>query len=174
MPTQQRPDGEQMFQAYVGMGPSRSYQRVADQFGWSKPCVTRTAMKGEWLKRLREIEAEARHEADKKMMEARVEAHERHIKLAKLIQTRAVQGLQAHQFDNARDASRALVDGVKLERTSLGESNDNHHVSVQAVTRREVESFVTGSLFDDLDNEDVKAEEAERDVDAELDGEDEA
>ena len=147
MPAHRRPEYQEMFQAYVAMGESRSYQRVADQFGWSKPAVTRMAMKYEWLKRLREIEADARREADRKLMEARVEAHERHIKLAKLIQTRAVQGLQAHQFDTARDASRALVEGVKLERTSLGESNENHHVSVQAVTRREVESFVTGSLF---------------------------
>jgi len=108
------------------------------------------------MARLRMIEAEARREADKKLVDARVEAHERHLKFAKLIQTRAVQGLQAHQFDNARDSAKALVEGVKLERTSLGEANDHHSLSIQQVTRREVESFVTGSLFPD---EDLAAEE---------------
>lgn len=158
MPAHRRPDRQEMFQAYVEMGDARSHQRVAEMFGMSKTSVTAIAIKYEWMARLRMIDAEARREADKKLTDARIEAHERHLKYAKLIQGRAVQGLQAHQFDNARDSARALVEGVKLERTSLGESNDHHFLSVQQVTRREVESFVTGSLFP----------EEEIDIDVEL------
>jgi len=153
MPAHRRPDRQEMFQAYVAMGDSRSYRRIAEQFGISKPAVTTIAMKYEWMARLRVIDAEARREADKKLTDARVEAHERHLKFAKLIQTRAVQGLQAHQFDSARDSAKALVEGVKLERTSLGESNDHHTLSIQALTKREVETLVTGSLFPDEDEE---------------------
>lgn len=146
-------DRQEMFQYYVSLGDTRSYQRVAEHFGVHKNSVTRIAVDNEWLARLKLIEAEARREADKKLADMRAEAYERHMKLAKFVQSKAVQGLQAHSFDTARDASRALVDGVKLERTVLGESTEVHSVSVQAVTRREVETFVTGSLFPDEDDE---------------------
>lgn len=149
-------DRQDMFQYYVSLGDTRSYQRVADHYGVQKNTVTRIAIQYEWLARMKVIEAEARRDADRKLAEMRTEMHERHMKLAKFVQSKAVQGLQSHSFDNARDASRALVDGVKLERTVAGESTDNHTVSIQAITRREVESLVTGSLFPD---EDAEAEE---------------
>jgi hypothetical protein len=142
-----------MFQYYVSLGDARSYQRVADHFGVWKNTIVRIAVENEWLARLKLIEAEARREADRKLAEMRTEMHERHMKLAKFVQSKAVQGLQNHSFDTARDASRALVDGVKLERAVAGESTDVHTVSIQAITRREVETLVTGSLFPDEDAE---------------------
>jgi len=144
-------DRQDLFQYYCSLGDTRSYQRVADHYGVQKNTITRIAIDYEWLARLKMIEAEARREADKKITDMRAEAYERHLKLAKFVQGKAVQGLQSHTFDSARDASRALVDGVKLERTVLGESTENRTVSVQALTRREVETFVTGSLFPDGD-----------------------
>jgi hypothetical protein len=153
-------DRQELFQFYVSLGDMRSYQRVADHYGVLKNTITRIAVDNEWLARLKLIEAEARREADKKLAEMRTEMHERHLKLAKFVQSKAVQGLQAHSFDNARDASRALVDGVKMERVVQGESTENQTVSIQAVTRREVETFVTGSLFPD---EDATAEDELRD-----------
>lgn len=159
MAAHKKPDRQEMFQAYVAMGDSRSHVRVAEMFGISKVSVTAIAVKYEWMKRLREIDEEARREADKKLMAARVEAHERHLKLAKLIQSKGVQGLQDHRFDNARDAAKAVVEGVKLERTSLGEPNDHHTLSVQAVTRREVETLLTASLFPEEDEEQEQHQE---------------
>lgn len=153
-------DRQELFQYYVSLGDTRSYQRVADHYGVQKNTITRIAIDHEWMARLKLIEAEARREADKKLADMRAEAYERHMKLAKFVQSKAVQGLQAHAFDSARDASRALVDGVKLERTVMGESTEFQTVSVQAITRREVEKFVTGSLFPD---EDATAEEELRD-----------
>lgn len=153
-------DRQELFQYYVSLGDTRSYQRVADHYGVLKNSITRIAVDHDWLARLKLIEAEARRDADRKLAEMRAEMYERHLKLAKFVQSKAVQGLQAHAFDNARDASRALVDGVKMERVVQGESTDVHAVSVQQVTRREVETFVTGSLFPD---EDETAEEELRD-----------
>jgi hypothetical protein len=118
-------DRQELFQYYVSLGDARSYQKVADHFGLNKTAITRIAADHEWLARLKLIEAEARRDADKKLADMRAEAYERHLKLAKFVQSKAVQGLQAHSFDTARDASRALVDGVKLERTVLGESTEN-------------------------------------------------
>lgn len=163
-----RPDRQELFQAYVEMGDSRSYQRLAERFHVAKHTIVKIAVKNEWMARLRLIEAEARRDADKKLVDARKEAHERHLKYAKLIQGRAVQGLQAHQFDNARDSAKALVEGVKLERTTLGEPSESQAVTVQALTRREVESFVTGSLFPDEDMEaeaEVREDEDDDDPD---------
>jgi transposase-like protein len=154
-------DRQEMFQLYVSMGDARSYQKVADHYGVAKNTVVRIAVDNEWLARIKLIEAEARREADRKLAEMRTEAYERHMKLAKFVQSKAVQGLQAHAFDSARDASRALVEGVKLERTVLGESTGVQTVTVQQLTRREVETFVTGSLFPDEDSE---AEEELRDA----------
>ena len=152
-------DRQELFQAYVNMGDTRSYQRVADQYGVAKHTITRIAMEHDWLGRLKLIEDEARRAADKKLAEARAEAYERHIKLSKLIQSKALQGLQAHAFDSARDSAKAIVEGVKLERVAMGESTEQHTVSVQQITRREVEMLVAPSLFPDED------EDEEADVD---------
>lgn len=167
MAAHRKPDRQEMFQAYVAMGDSRSHVRVAEMFGISKVSVTAIAVKYEWMKRLRDIDEEVRREADKKLMAARVEAHERHLKLAKLIQSKGVQGLQEHRFDNARDSAKAVVEGVKLERTSLGEPNDHHTLSVQQLTKREVDMLLTGPLFPEdeaEEEEDQKEEEQHSDA----------
>ena len=55
MAAHRRPDRQEMFQAYVGMGDARSHQRVSEMFGISKTSVTAIAIKYEWMARLRMI-----------------------------------------------------------------------------------------------------------------------
>jgi len=148
-------DEERMFAEYVGMGDSRAYIRVAKLFGCAKKTIVAISQRNHWLDRLAFIEAEARKEADRRLLEQRTEVHQRHLQLIRAIQQRGAQGLQEHRFDNARDASRAVTDAIRLELNVLGEPDQRLGVTIQGLTKREVENFVTGSLFpeedDDLD-----------------------
>ncbi|MEQ1729703.1 MAG: hypothetical protein ABL982_15125 [Vicinamibacterales bacterium] len=149
---QRKYDTQRMFQDYLGM-EDRSYAKVAKLYSVAKHTVVRIARDECWLERMKQIEAEAKKIADQRLVESRAEMHERHLKMIKVIQTRSLQGLQAHAFDNARDSARALSDGIKLERTVQGDPSDHRAVSITDVTRRELDSFVTGSLFPEIDDE---------------------
>ncbi len=54
MPRRKIPDNA--FDFYFGLGPSRSYQAVADEYGVTKRAVTKLATKERWQKRLEELE----------------------------------------------------------------------------------------------------------------------
>ncbi len=52
------------FDHYFSLGPPRSYQAVAERYGVTKRAVTNLARREDWQRRLTEIEAKARDEAD--------------------------------------------------------------------------------------------------------------
>lgn len=147
-------DEERMFAEYVGQGDTRSYARVAKLFRCAKKTIVAISQRNNWLDRLAFIEAEAQKEADRRLLELRTEVHQRHLQLIRAIQSRGAQALQEHRFDTLKDASRAITDAIRLERNVMGEPDQRLGVTVQAVTKREVENFVTGSLFDGLDDDD--------------------
>lgn len=144
-------DEEKAFAEYVAMGDSRSYREVAKKFRVQKRRIVHVARRNEWLARLAKIEADARAQADKKLTESRAEVHERHLKMIRAMASRAIQGLQAHNFDNARDSAKAAESAIKLERTVLGEPGEHLHVTVSELTRREIEAFVTDDEEEDDD-----------------------
>jgi len=149
---------QEMFAEYVSLGEHRSYLKVAQKFGATKRTVHAMSQRAHWLERLAFIEAEAKKEADRRLLEARTEVHQRHLQLLRAIQQRGAQALQAHQFDNLRDASKAITDSIKVERNVLGEPDQRLDFTVQQVTRREMDALMTRSLFDDLDDDDEEAE----------------
>ncbi len=67
------------FDFYFSLGPGRSYQTVAERFGVSKRAVTNLAKREDWQRRLVEIEAKAREEADKKNAQTLKAIHERQL-----------------------------------------------------------------------------------------------
>lgn len=144
-------DDEAMFREYVAQGSGRSYANVAAKFDTTKRRIVRVSKRGNWLARLAVIERDAKVEADRRLTESRAEVDERHLRMIRAIASRGLQGLQAHQFDNARDSARAVEAAVKLERTVLGQPNEHLDVTVQEVTRRELDHFLT---TEDEDNDD--------------------
>lgn len=144
-------DDETLFAEYVAQGTKRSYAAVAARFGTTKRRIVRVSQRGNWLARLAEIERNAKTEADRRLTESRAEVDERHLRMIKAIASRGLQGLQAFQFDNARDSAKAVEAAVKLERNVLGRTDLHLDVTVQEITRRELDHFLTTEDEDDDD-----------------------
>ena len=129
------------FEYYVALGPGRSYRAVGERFGVSKRAVTKHATKENWPERLAKVEDEARVESDQRAVDALQEMNERHVKIAKALQAKALQALQGMPLDSARDVIRALDLGVRQERLVQGEPTDRQ-ASVEEVTRREIQTLL--------------------------------
>lgn len=147
-------DEEAMFAEYVNQGDLRSYARIGALYGCAKKTVHSISKRNRWLERLAFIEEAAKKEAEKRLTEQRTEVHTRHLQLLRAIQTRGAQAFQEHRFDNLKDASRAVTESIKVERNVLGETDHRLDVTVQQVTRREMDALMTKGLFDDLDADD--------------------
>ena len=144
---------EPAFDFYVHLGASRSYQAVADHFGVNKRSITRHATKHGWSRRLLEIETKARERADTQLVDAVEEMSARHLKIAKLLQAKALQALQSMSIDTAMGAVKALDIGVKQERLALGEPTDRNAVAVEEIIKREAARWLGNEgnvTWDDL------------------------
>lgn len=130
------------FEYYVGLGPERSYQAVADHYGVTKRAVVKHASKRQWSARLAKIEAEARERSDKRLASTIEEMRSRHLKTLRAMNQRALQALQQYPLNSGMEAMRAAEMAIKLERLIAGEPSERTAVSVEEVTRREINSFL--------------------------------
>jgi hypothetical protein len=67
------------FEYYLGLGPSRSYQAVAEKYDVSKRAVTALASREGWQVRMGKIEREAREKTDSRAVEALDAVREKHL-----------------------------------------------------------------------------------------------
>ena len=137
------------FSFYVSLGPERSYRRVAEHYGVDKRTVTRFAAKDNWAERLEEVERRVREESDEEAVDALREMNERHLKIAKALQGKALESLRGLPIDKAADVIRALELGVKQERLIQGEPSDRTEMSVEEVTKREMQRWLVVRGDDD-------------------------
>jgi len=149
----QKLDHERAFQFYVSQGIHRSLRVVAREFKVNKRTIQKVSKRNQWQPRLREIERIAREQATKEMIRDMSEVSERHLKLARAIQSRGAQALQKLEFDSAWHGAKAIEMAAKLERLVLGEATERTAPSVAEATRREVETLLTTD-----ENEDGEAE----------------
>lgn len=144
---------DEAFTYYASLGPGRSYAAVAARFGVNKRSVTRHAQLHGWQARLDGLEAKARQRSDAQILDAIVEANERHLKMFKAIQAKALGTLQALPLQSALAAVRSLDLSIKGERLILGEPTDRSAVAVEDIIKREAarwlgnESAVTWDDF---------------------------
>jgi hypothetical protein len=131
------------FEFYISLGPERSYEQVATHFGASKRAVTKHAVKQHWAERLTEVERRAREESEKNAVAVLREMDERHLKIAKALQGKALEALRSMPLERGADVLRALDLGVKQERLIHGEPSERSAVSVEEATRREMERWLT-------------------------------
>ena len=143
------------FDLYVSLGPERSYDRVAQHYGATKRAVTKHAVRERWAERLAEVERKAREETDKNAVAVLREMDERHLRIAKALQGKALEALRSMPIERSADVIRALEVGVKQERLIHGEPGERSAVSVEEVTRREMERWLTLDAEDGAD-EDAK------------------
>src|SRR5690349_9695266 len=103
-----RRDHEAMFRFYVEQGVHRSLRATALEFRCNKRTIQKIAKRNNWQPRLREIEKEARERATREMVDHMSEVSERHLKLARAIQSRGAQALSKLEFDSAWHGARAI------------------------------------------------------------------
>ncbi len=147
------------FALYVALGPEgRSYDAVAKHYGLTKKTITRAAVRERWQERLEALERKAQEETDAKLASTIHEANMRHRKLLLAVAARAAQALQQYELKSAMEAVRAAEVAVKLERLMLGESTEARTISVEQVTRDEVNRFLVDEHaveeWDDDSNDD--------------------
>jgi hypothetical protein len=137
------------FQFYVTLGPGRSYQKVAEHFGTSKRTVTKHAVQENWATRLLEAEAEARERSEAKAVETLEAMNERHLKIARALQAKAVKALQELPLDTARDIIKALELGLRQERLVRGEPTDRNALTLEEITKREMTRWLVAEGGED-------------------------
>jgi len=125
------------FEFYYGLGPGRSYQAVADHYDVTKRAVTAFAGRNGWTERLDAIEQEAREKSDKRIVESLDEMNERHLKLVRVIQGKALEALKAMPIRSAVEADKAIDMTIRQERVIRGEASERTAVSLEDVIRRE-------------------------------------
>ena len=139
------------FSYYVGLGPDRSYQAVADHYVASKQAVVKVAKRERWQERLLEIERKAQEGADQRAVDSLEAMNERHLKTLTAIQARALEALRAMPLASAMEAVRALDICITKERLVRGEPSDRTAVSVEDAIKREYERWMVPAAEEDGD-----------------------
>ena len=143
------------FEFYHCLGPGRSYQAVADEYGVTKRAVTDFAKRERWRQRLEAIEREARERSDKKIAETIEEIRGRHLKTLRAMNARALSALQQFPLNSGMEAMRAAEMVIKLERLIVGEPSERTEVGIEEITRLEVARFL--EVAGDGDDDDEEA-----------------
>lgn len=144
------------FAFYVAMGPERSYRAVAEHYQTTKRTVTRAAMREDWSGRLASIEQKTRELTDSKLAGEMHEMQMRHRKLVLAIGARAAKAISEYPLTSGMEGMRAAEIAIKLERLLAGEPGERNQISIEQVTKRELERFVAparGSPEDDGEGE---------------------
>lgn len=130
------------FDFYVGLGSDRSYQKVADEYGVSKRAVTKLAGREGWQRRLDDLERRSRERSDEKAVESLEAMGERHLRMLKLVQGRAIETLRSMPLTTAMEAVRALDMAIRQERLVRGQPSERTAVEIEDVIRRQVERWL--------------------------------
>jgi len=130
------------FHFYLGLGPERSYQAVADRYGVSKRAVTKLATRERWQDRVVELEAKARAGAEQKALESLEAMNLRHLRSLKVIQGKALEALRSMPLESAMEAVRSLDIAIRQERLIRGEPSDRTAISVEEVIKREYQRWM--------------------------------
>jgi len=143
------------FDYYFSLGTERSYQAVADKYGVSKTAVFNVADKENWANRIADLESKAREASEKKAVESLEQMSDRHIRMCKLIQKKALEALQSMPLTTAMEAVKSLDLSIKQERLIRGEPTDRSAVSVEEVIKREYERWMhVADTIEEGDNDD--------------------
>lgn len=130
------------FDYYYALGHGRSYQAVADHFAVAKQTVTRRAAQDGWQSRVEELDEKARKRREEKLLENAEEMSERHMKIARAIQAKAIETLRQMPLTSAMEAVRAAESSIKIERLIRGEPNERAAISIEQVLRDEHQRWI--------------------------------
>lgn len=143
--------GADAFAYYMSLGPSGSYEAVAQKYGVSKRAVVKLARKERWQEKLEEIQKKARQGATEKALESLSAMNDRHLKSLRFLQSKAIEALRSMPLDTAIAAARALDLAIRNERIIRGDAGDGG--SVEQLIKSEYERWMTTEEADDELNE---------------------
>ena len=141
------------FEFYFALGPGRGYQAVAEKYGCSKTTVANASQKEGWIDRIADREAQARARSDTNAVETLAELNDRHLKMLRVVQTKALEALRNMPLKSAMDAVRALDLTVKQERLILDDPAVQSTKSVEEIIKREYENWLVRTPDDAADDE---------------------
>lgn len=130
------------FHYYLGLGPERSYQSVANRYAVSKRAVTKLATRDRWQDRVVELERKAREGAEQKALESLEAMNLRHLRSLKVVQGKALEALRSMPLSTAMEAVRSLDMAIRQERLIRGEPSDRTAISVEDVIKREYQRWM--------------------------------
>jgi len=136
------------FGYYYSLGPDRAYETVALHYGVSKRAITKVAKRENWRERITMIEQEANERVDEKLTESLEEMNQRHLKMIKIVQRKALETLKSMSLNSATDAVRAIDMAVKQERLIRGEPTDRAALNIEEVIRKEYERWMSDGSGD--------------------------
>ncbi len=144
------------FEVYFAMGPGRSYDALADRFKVSKQAITKTATKERWQERVAEIEQRVQADSKEKVVDLLNEMNDRHLRVLRAIQAKALETLKEKPLRTGMDAVRALEVTIRHERLIRGEPSERTEMSVEEATRREVNRWMTVVEVDEKEGGDAE------------------
>lgn len=156
------------FECYVGMGPKRSYEAVAEKYSVSKRSVVKRAAREGWQRRVAEIEARAQERATERAVDTLQEVKFRHLRAFKAVQLKALESLKAMLFKDPMDAVRAMDIAARHELLAFGEPSERTAVAVEDVIRREYQRWMTSEGQPAPQESGEVEDEAQRSLDAPL------
>ena len=120
-----------------------SYEVIAKHYDVNKRSVTRCAAREKWSERISKIEQEARDLSDKRLAETLGDMRARHLATLKAMHARALFALKQYPLSSGMEAMKAAEMVIKLERLVAGEASDRTAISVEEVTKRELDRWVS-------------------------------
>ena len=129
------------FHFYMSLGPSRSYEAVAEEFECSRRGVADCAKRERWQERLAEVEGRAYERSEAQALESIAAMNERHMKIARYLQSKGLESLQSCRLEQMDRATRTLMSGINLERLVRGEPTERVD-NVEALIRREADRWL--------------------------------
>jgi len=126
---------------YVSLGPGRSYEAVAEKYGATKRGVADHAKRERWPQRIEELERRAREQADEQALESVAEMNLRHIREARFLQSKGLEGLKSGRPELLSACGKLVASGLTLERLIRGHATERTE-SVESVIRREYERWM--------------------------------
>ncbi len=148
------------FETYVAMGAERSYQALAQKLRMDKRSIVRHAGKERWAERLAKIQEEGRASTDRKLASDLQAVRERQLQQARFLQGQALKAMKDASPKEAVKVATALHIGWKHELLLLGDPTERSELSVEEVTKREIQTLLRRVEVDA--GEDADGEEDDR------------
>jgi len=130
------------FDYYYSLGPTRSYQAVAEKYGVSKRAVTKRASQERWQQRIVDLEQRARQRSDERVIETIEGMQSRHLKTLNAVFGRAIEALRNMPLESAMDAVRTIEMVIRQERLIRGDPNAPSSIDIEKLIKSEYQRLL--------------------------------